>query len=188
MKGDPGPMGLPGPVGAQGPEGAPGPVGPAGPAGVAGATGATGPSGVTAASLGQIHWESPTPTDAFIFSTDENWQSAFNTTVAFDSDSVVAFSVTGQFQVFNPTSSASTCYVGVLVDGAPVGGDCDATDKICPYAQGTSNATALTSHALTQYASVPAGVHTLSLGFTHAGSGGLCGLYQSRVSYMVLPR
>ena len=106
----------------------------------------------------------------------------------FATDAVVAFSVTGQFQVFSPVNSASTCYVGVLVDGVPVGGACDTGNKICPFAQGTSSSTSLTSHALTQYATVTAGTHVLSLGVTNAGSGGLCGLYQSRVNYMILPR
>ena len=46
----------------------------------------------------------------------------------------------------------------------------------------------MTSHALTQYASVTAGSHVVSFGITNAGSGGLCALYQSRISYMAIPR
>jgi hypothetical protein len=189
-KGDIGSPGAPGPMGPQGepgPIGAAGAQGPAGPAGPAGATGATGPSGASNVTVGAINWSSPNPTGSFIFSTNANWQATFGTSVSFATDAVVAFSATGQFQVISPASSASTCYVGILVDGVPVGGACDAINKICPYAQGTASSSQ-TSHALTQYATVTAGTHILSLGVTNAGSGGLCGLYQSRVTYMILPR
>lgn len=185
--GQQGAPGMQGPVGPQGDPGAMGAAGPQGPAGPAGATGATGPSGSSNVTVGQINWSSPNPTGSFLFSTNETWRSTFGTSVPFAKDAVVAFSATGQFQVVSPVNSASTCYVGILIDGVPVGGACDATNKICPYAQGTSG-TALTSHALTQYATVTAGTHILSLGVTNAGTGGLCGLYQSRVTYMVLPR
>ena len=46
----------------------------------------------------------------------------------------------------------------------------------------------MTSHAMTQYASVTAGAHVISFGVTNAGNGGLCALYQSRISYMAIPR
>ena len=188
-----GPQGVQGVPGPQGAQGVPGPIGPqglqgnVGPQGPTGATGATGPSGASNVTLGKIDWSSPNPTGSFVFSTTDSWRAAFGTSVPFATDAVVAFSATGQFQVVSPANAASTCYVGILIDGVPVGGACDATNKICPYAQGTSG-TALTSHALTQYATVTAGTHVLSLGVTNAGTGGLCALYQSRVTYSILPR
>ena len=104
-----GAQGLMGPAGAQGPAGPAGPTGPAGPAGPAGAVGSF---------VGQINWNSPNPTGPFIFSTNVAWQATFGTTGLFPADAVVAFSLSGQFQVYAPTSSQSTCYVGVLIDGA----------------------------------------------------------------------
>jgi hypothetical protein len=169
-------------MGMMGPMGVMGPMGPAGPQGPAG------PSGTSNAFVGQINWSSPNPTGPFIFSTSATWQAGFGTSINFATDAVVAFSLSGQYQVYSPTSSQSTCYVGVLIDGAPVGGACDAVNHICPYAQGTSNSSAMTSHALTQYGAVTAGAHVVSLGVTNAGNGGLCALYQSRVQYMVIPR
>jgi hypothetical protein len=159
-----------------------------GPPGPQGATGPAGPSGTSNAFVGQIDWDSPNPSGTVIFPTSATWQSTFGTPVEFASDAVVAFSLSGQYQVYSPTSSQSTCYVGVLIDGVPVGGACDAVNHICPFAQGTSNSSAMTSHALTQYGAVTAGSHVISLGVTNAGNGGLCALYQSRMQYMVIPR
>lgn len=205
LQGNPGPIGNPGLMGPMGPQGLigpqgapgigiqgfPGPAGAAGPTGAigpTGPTGATGPAGASGTFVGQVAWSSPNPTGPYILATNATWQSSFGTSINFPVDAAVAFSVSGQFQVFTPTSSTSTCYVGILIDGVPVGGACDATNHICPFAQGTSNSTAMTSHALTQYGYVSAGAHVVSLGVTNAGSGGLCALYQSRIQYMAVPR
>jgi hypothetical protein len=151
-----------------------------------GLTGPAGPPGTAGAVVGTIAWPSASPTGPSYLSTSASWQPAFGSTVVFASDVTVAFSLVGQFMLASPTDARSSCFVTTLVDGVPVSGDCDTGNGNCPGTSATTSA-ALTSHAMTQYAQVAAGSHTIALGITHAGSGGLCGLYLSRLQYMTFP-